>query len=144
MSELIEHNVHLVENVTMRDANGNYLRRQPLPALPALYLLTPTVESVNRFLDDFREKKPPLYARAHLFFTSRISDALLAKIKNSAAAMRAIGSFKELNLEFALAEANVFTLNKPDALTTLFCDDANASVSALKLQVAHDDGARAR
>ena len=73
MSELLERNVHLVENVTMVDDAGNYLRRQRLPQLPVLYFLTPAVESVNRLLDDYRDARNPMYGACHLFWSSRLS-----------------------------------------------------------------------
>lgn len=66
--------------------------------MTAVYFITPTVESVNRFIADYRDKKRPMYAGCHLFFTSRLSDALLGKIKASSAIGRVAG-FKEINIE---------------------------------------------
>jgi len=48
-------------DAAMKGADGNYLRRQPLRELPAVYLLTPSVESVNRLIDDFRAGSSPAY-----------------------------------------------------------------------------------
>ena len=48
MSELLEENIHLVENITAKDAAGGYLGRQPMPAVTAVYFITATVESINR------------------------------------------------------------------------------------------------
>lgn len=81
MSELMEENIQLVEDITMKDKLDQYLRRQPLPTMTACYFLTPTVESVNRLLFDYRNKKAPMYGSIRLFFTSRLSESLLNKIK---------------------------------------------------------------
>jgi len=43
MSELTELNVHLVDNITMKTPNGEYLRRQPMPDMTVVYYITPTV-----------------------------------------------------------------------------------------------------
>ena len=112
MSELLERNVHLVENVTMVDDAGNYLRRQRLPQLPVLYFLTPAVESVNRLLDDYRDARNPMYGACHLFWSSRLSDALFAKIKASPL-IQSVAACKEINLEMCCRETNVFTINCP-------------------------------
>lgn len=71
MSELLDENIQLVENITMKDKSDNYLKRQPLPGMRALYFITPTVESVNRLLNDYRNRKSPMYGAIYLFFTSR-------------------------------------------------------------------------
>jgi len=98
LSEITEAGVHLVENVTMKGADGAYLRRQPLRGLPAVYLLTPSLESVNRMIDDFRAPGAAKYKSAHLFFTSRVSASLMAKLKNSNA-MPHVCTFREIQLE---------------------------------------------
>ena len=81
LSELLEENINLVENITARDAAGSYLGRQPMPNMTACYFITPTVESINRMLADYKDKRSPMYGKCHVFLSSRLSDALLAKIK---------------------------------------------------------------
>ena len=63
VSQLAEENFYLVENITMKSERGEYLDRQPMPSLPVLYFITPTVESVNRMLHDYRDKKSQSTAR---------------------------------------------------------------------------------
>ena len=135
MSELLEENIHLVENITMKQ-HGEYLKRQPLPTLPALYFLTPTVESVNRLISDFRDKKKPMYSTCHLYFSSRLPDVLLSKIKASGAIAR-VASFKEINLELACTEANSFVLDSPSSLPTLFAPEENPAATEAKIQEQH-------
>lgn len=136
VSELLEENIHLIENITMKGPDGDYLRRQPLPALTAVYFLTPTVESVNRLIADYRDKKHPMYANCHLFFSSRLSDALLAKIKNSPVIGRVAG-LKELYLELVCTEPNVFMLDSPQSLPLLFAPEEAPSSTEGKLQEHH-------
>ena len=135
MSELLEENIHLVENITMKQ-NGAYLQRQPLPALPACYFLTPTIESVNRLIADFRDKKRPMYASCHLYFSSRLPDVLLGKLKASAAIGR-VASFKEINLEVACMESNAFVLDSPDSLAALFAPEESPAATEVKVQEQH-------
>ena len=81
LSELLEENINLVENITARDAAGSYMGRQPMPNITACYFITPTVESINRMLADYKDKRSPMYGKCHIFLSSRLSDALLSKIK---------------------------------------------------------------
>eukprot|EP01155_Anaeramoeba_flamelloides_P026008 Anaeramoba_flamelloidesa816114_66.p1 GENE.a816114_66~~a816114_66.p1 ORF type:complete len:161 (-),score=26.09 a816114_66:9-491(-) len=59
MFEILDEGVNLVELIT--------IKRQPLKKIHALYFLSPTKESVQNFLEDFKSK--PKYKKAHLFFT---------------------------------------------------------------------------
>ena len=107
-----------------------------MPSLPVLYFITPTVESVNRMLHDYRDKKSPKYGKAHLYFTSHLSDALLLKIKASPL-IKTVASFKELNLEFLAAEGNAFTLDSPQSLPLLYAEDSSPDATRAKEQEHH-------
>ena len=66
LSELLEENIQLIENVAMRAGDGgDYLKRQPLPKLTAVYFLTPTIESVNRLISDFKDQMKPMSGPAN-------------------------------------------------------------------------------
>ena len=136
LSEMLESNVMCVENITMKSERGEYLDRQPMPSLPVLYFITPTVESVNRMLHDYRDKKSPKYGKAHLYFTSHLPDALLLKIKASPL-IKTVASFKELNLEMVCTESNAFTFDSPQSLPILFAPDESPASSEAKLQEQH-------
>ncbi|OMH79315.1 Syntaxin-binding protein 2 [Zancudomyces culisetae] len=65
--DLLEEDVSIVETITKS--------RQPFTDREAVYFLSPTKESVSRFIDDFTKKGPgwnkgAMYAGAHLFFTT--------------------------------------------------------------------------
>lgn len=77
-----------------------------------------------------------MYASCHLFFSSRLPDVLLGKLKASAAISR-VASFKEINLEVACTEGNAFVLDSPDSLSTLFAPEESPSATEVKLQEQH-------
>ena len=132
MFDLMEQYVSVVENVLKQ--------RQPLRALEAVYLLSPTEASVAAFLKDCGDgKSAPLYRAAHLFFTQHVPDALFAQIKASERARAFVHSFVELELDFAVRESRVFSTESRAALYHLYSPqtpDAEAYCVALANQLA--------
>ncbi|KAI9013445.1 Sec1-like protein [Hyaloraphidium curvatum] len=107
--DVLEENVTLVENLTRN--------RQPYPNLEAIYFLSPDEDSVNRFTKDFEGKA--LYAAAHLFFSSALSDRLFNKLKSTSAS-RYIKTCKELFVDFITFESHCFTLDSPETFHRIF------------------------
>jgi len=117
MFDLMEHQVSVVENVLMR--------RQPLHGLDAVYFLTPTEESVNAFVKDMGDaKNPPLYRRAHLFFSSAVPDELFNKIKSHPKTHAYIKTFIELSLDFVAHESRVFCTESIGSMFQLYSHNA--------------------
>lgn len=52
-------------------------RREPLPALDAIYLIAPTKDSVEKLINDFSSK--PMYKACHVFFTEGKKTKIVAK-----------------------------------------------------------------
>ena len=115
MSELTDENITLVEPLEKR--------RQPYPSLEAIYFVTPTLESVNRIIEDFTRSKQNkdgrLYSGAHLFFTSALDDRLMFKIKSSPA-INFVQTLSEVYLDFLALESQVFILDRPHSLISFF------------------------
>jgi len=117
MYDVMEKGITVVENIS--------IPRQPLRKLDAIYFLSPTEDSVEKFIADW-DKDKPLYKHAHVFFCNRLPDELFKKITASKA-KRKIRNFKELNVDFLAFESQAFHLDERSILKSLFAggdDDA--------------------
>eukprot|EP00007_Cunea_sp_BSH-02190019_P003487 CAMPEP_0174230262 /NCGR_PEP_ID=MMETSP0417-20130205/1056_1 /TAXON_ID=242541 /ORGANISM="Mayorella sp, Strain BSH-02190019" /LENGTH=634 /DNA_ID=CAMNT_0015307913 /DNA_START=89 /DNA_END=1993 /DNA_ORIENTATION=- len=119
MFNLIEAGVSLCEPIKNR--------REPLPSMEAIYLLSPTEESVQHLINDYDLKYDPKrniyqYAAAHLFFTSRLPAPLFQRL-TEAGARKMIKSLKEINLRYWVYESQVFHLQMPDVFQKLYGPD---------------------
>ncbi|KAJ2305501.1 syntaxin binding protein 1 [Coemansia sp. RSA 2706] len=105
MHSVLEQNVVAIQLITRN--------RQPYPEMDAVYILVPCADSISRVIDDFKvdprtgELVQRQYARAHLFFTGKLSDSLLAHLRSSPAAPF-IKAAAELYIEYNPIESRVF------------------------------------
>lgn len=44
-------------------------RREPLPTMEAIYMMTPSEEAVQILMRDFEHPNRPMYKAAHIYFT---------------------------------------------------------------------------
>jgi syntaxin-binding protein 1 len=74
-------------------------KRQPFHDLEAIYILTPTPESIDILISDFSSRGKPPYAGAHIYFNASLPDTLFQRIQRSPL-QRYVLSLKELNMDF--------------------------------------------
>lgn len=120
MSDLTNEGVSLVENL----AQG----REPQRHLDAVYFISPSLTSLQALCADFADQNEELrlYARAHVFFSSPISPAHLATLKQCRGLVRSLASLAELNLEYHTKDTHTFTTGQPGVMQAFFASDERA------------------
>merc|ERR1712013_177638 len=104
--------------------------RQPIHNMEDIYLLTPTEESVNAFINDFKSPSSSLYKAAHVYFTEAIPDELFKTLSKSAAA-KEIKSLVEVNISFTPYESQVFSLAVDPSRSLLYSSPKENTVQEL-------------
>ena len=101
--ELMEKGVTTLEKLT--------LVRKAFPSIHALYFITPTENSVQRLINDFKDPEKPQYAAAHVFFSNQLSEDLFHQIGKSSGLLSRCLTFTEFNLDFYCIENGLFHCN---------------------------------
>merc|ERR1711953_1624965 len=105
MHELSAEGITIVETIEKR--------REPMPAMEAIYLIGSSDASVRCLLQDFSSRNRTTYKFAHVYFTEACPDERFKEICNSLAAKR-IKTLKEINIAFTPHESKVYSLDSPD------------------------------
>eukprot|EP00435_Cladocopium_sp_Y103_P001400 s2541_g1.t1 len=109
MHDLLSEGIALVECLDSR--------REALP-LDALYFLAPTMENMDRLVEELSTK--PKYRSSHVFFSHRLEDLMLQRVAESYEAVARISSFAELNVSMLCYDDRSFQLqDQGDALKQL-------------------------
>merc|ERR1719336_321176 len=103
MHELSAEGITIVETIEKK--------REPLPAMEAIYLITPTESSVRELKNDFASQHRTMYRAAHVYFTEACPDDLFKDIARSRV-KKFIQTLKEINSAFLPIEKQVFSLDK--------------------------------
>ncbi|XP_020247593.1 SNARE-interacting protein KEULE-like isoform X2 [Asparagus officinalis] len=133
ISDVTDEGVSLMEDL--------HKRRQPMPAMDAIYFMQPLKENVAVFLSDMSGKRP-LYRKAYVFFSSPASKELVSHIRCDASVVPRIGALSEMNLEYFAIDSQGFITDHERALEELFAENAensrkyNACLNTMAIRIA--------
>ncbi|KAI9589636.1 protein ROP isoform X1 [Glossina fuscipes] len=126
MHEISAEGITLVEDINKK--------REPLPTMDAIYLITPCQDSVAGLIRDFENPARPMYRYAHVFFTEAVPDHIFEMLKAEKYFVRHyLVSCKEINIAFIAYEDKVYSLDSPDSFQCLY-SPAFASIRAKHLE----------
>jgi len=124
MHELSTEGITIVETIEKR--------REPLPTMECIYLITPSEKSVKALMMDFQSQNRTQYRAAHIYFTEVCPEERFKELCNSLAAKRIL-TLKEINMSFLPFERQVYSLDK-DLAFSMYYDPNKASSRSFEME----------
>ena len=122
MYDLVSYKISTVEQLT--------LSRKRFPSSDAIYLVSPTKSAIGKIVEDFKEASLPQYGWVHLCFLGPVSEELFTMLGKSEGLMPRVKTFKELNINFLLKEAEIFHYGAKPSLNFYSSEDPKPWLSA--------------
>jgi syntaxin-binding protein 1 len=104
MYDIMERQISLVESLDKK--------RAPFKELAAIYVLSPSPESVEKLLADFADKKKLLYGdTVFVYFLGPVPKPLLEKITQCKPLLKRLKALSEINVDFLVKEDRAYQLD---------------------------------
>lgn len=113
MYDIMERKITLVEALEKK--------RAPFKDMGAIYILSPTKDSVNKLIDDFSDKTKILYGpNIFVYFLGPVAPQLLSQIKQCKHLIKRLKALSEINVDFLVKENRAFTVDIPIPFSNYF------------------------
>jgi syntaxin-binding protein 1 len=129
MYDIMERKVTLVEALEKK--------RAPFPDMGAIYILSPTKESIDRLLADYSHKSNVLYGpNVFLYFLGKVPLQYLEQLKKCKQLIKRLKALSEINVDFLVKEQRAYVLDVDTPFSSYYVRTAgNSSEEKIALKL---------